>query len=68
MPTSPDLLVTEQEASFVRKPVEEIIGTLGVSFALVYATFFGLAAYVLWQVVNAASGALMPPPYDPLNF
>ena len=68
VPMSPDLLVTEQESSFVQKNVLDILGTVGVSIVLVWSIFFGLTAYVLWQVVNAAMGAFLPPPYDPLNF
>ena len=67
VPTSVDALVAKQEALLLRKEQEDLFATVGFSFVFLYAAFFGVAAFVVWQATSALFGVLAPPP-DPLAF
>ena len=66
--STPDELVAEQEATFVRKAQEEVFGQLGLVLFL-QATFFLLVGgFVAYQLGALVLGLLTPAPPDPLAF
>lgn len=65
---SADMIVAEQEATFVRKAQQEVVNSVGIAIIINIALGFGLTAFIVWQVSNLLLGVLTPPPVDPLAF
>ena len=66
--TSADEQVAEQEASFVRKAQQETLNSFGIALLINVVIFFGISAFIVWQLSAGLLGAFTPEPPDPLAF